>query len=97
MTKYDRQRQAKTPPHVSLRNLRKASGMTLDQVCAEVSRILGLPDEKLMPRGTLSAIESGTRGASRPMLDALALAYGLDPGDLVTDFVPRNRELADAS
>lgn len=82
-------RAIKNPPHATLRGLRKASGMTLERVCDEVTRILGLPDGKRVQRGTLSLIESGQRGASQQMLDALAVAYGMDPGDLVTDFTPR--------
>lgn len=89
MPDYTKQRPAKTPPHVTLRGLRKATGMTLEQVCEAASQALGLPPEKRVQRGTLSLIESGQRGASQQMLDALAIAYGMDPGDIVTDFVPR--------
>lgn len=89
MPDYTKQRPAKTPPHVTLRGLRKATGMTLEQVCEAASEALGLPPEKRVQRGTLSLIESGQRGASQQMLDALAIAYGMDPGDIVTDFVPR--------
>lgn len=89
MTRYPKPRPVKTPPHVSLRGLRKATGMTLEQVCDAASEALGLPPEKRIQRGTLSLIESGQRGASQQMLDALAVAYGMDPGDIVTDFVPR--------
>lgn len=89
MPDYSKQRPTKTPPHVTLRGLRKATGMTLEQVCEAASEALGLPPEKRVQRGTLSLIESGQRGASQQMLDALAIAYGMDPGDIVTDFVPR--------
>lgn len=84
---YSQQRTVRVPPHASLRCLRKASGMTLDQVASAVTEILGTRTP--VTRGALSAIESGLRGASQQMLDALAVAYGLDPGDLVTDYVPR--------
>ncbi len=89
MPDYFKQRQAKTPPHVTLRGLRKATGMTLEQVCNAASEAMGMPEDKRIQRGTLSLIESGQRGASQQMLDALAVAYGMDPGDIVTDFVPR--------
>lgn len=89
MPDYSNQRPTKTPPHVTLRGLRKATGMTLEQVCEAASEALGLPPEKRVKRGSLSLIESGQRGASQQMLDALAVAYGMDPGDIVTDFVPR--------
>lgn len=97
MSQYDKQRVKKTPPHVSLRSLRKATDQTLEQVCASVSDILNLPVSRPFTRGALSAIENGHRGASAPVLNALAIAYGLDPGDIVTDFVPReNNDLAPA-
>lgn len=89
MSQYPKARPEKTPPHVTLRGLRKATGMTLEQVCEAASEALGLPPEKRVNRGSLSLIESGQRGASQQMLDALAVAYGMDPGDIVTDFVPR--------
>lgn len=91
MTKYDRQRQPKTPPHTSLRNLRRVSGMTLEQVAEAATEILG--KERPMNRGSISAIESGIRGASHEVLDALAVVYGLDPGDIVTDYEPRRTPL----
>lgn len=94
MPDYTKQRPTKTPPHVTLRGLRKATGMTLEQVCEAASEVLGLPPEKRIQRGTLSLIESGQRGASQQMLDALAVAYGMDPGDVVTDYEPRQRDLA---
>lgn len=77
------------PPHVSLRSLRRATGLSLEQVCAAVTDITGAKTS--VTRGTLSAIETGLRGPSRQMLDALAVAYGLDPGDITTDYEPRNR------
>lgn len=87
---YDKQRKPKTPPHATLRGLRKASGLTLDAVAAAVTEILKSdPAAPAVNRGTISAIESGLRGASVPMLNALAIAYGMEPGDIVTDYVPR--------
>lgn len=90
MPDYDSQRARRTPPHVSLGDLRSVSGKTLDQVCEAVSETLGKP----FTRGALSAIENGHRGASRPVLEALEVAYGLRPGSLDTNYVPRNREVA---
>lgn len=86
---------AKTPPVASLRSLRIASRQTLEAVAESVSDLL---DQKVS-RGTLSAIETGARGASIQMLNALAVTYGLEPGDLYTpDYDPRSsrihRELA---
>lgn len=93
-TKYEKQRERKTPPHVSLAVLRTASHLTLDEVCGRVSEYLG--DRKLT-RGALSAIENGHRGASPDVLEALEVAYGLRNGDITVDYQPRPRELKDAS
>lgn len=90
-------RPRKTPPHVSLRNLRRASKLSLDDVCEALTETLGLPPEKPFTRGGLSAIEGGLRGPSQDVLDALAVIYGLDPGDIVTDYEPRQRELRKVS
>lgn len=95
MPDYSKQRKPKTPPHVSLRALRRASGLTLEQVAAAVSEVLG--ETVTVNRGTISAIESGLRGASTDMIAALEVAYGLEPGDLTTTYEPRARALADAS
>lgn len=91
MPDYTTQRPAKTAPHVSLRCLRLATNQTLEQVAEAVTEILGKHD-KPIGRGTISAIEGGHRGASRSMLDALAVAYGLESGDITTDYAPRSRE-----
>lgn len=87
MTKYEKQRDRRTPPHVSLRELRAVSGKTLDVVCELASEELSRP----LTRGALSAIENGIRGASAEVLNALEVAYGLRPGALVTDYQPRGR------
>lgn len=84
-SRYDAQRPRRTPPHVSLAALRAVSGKTLDEVCAAASEVLGKP----LTRGALSAVENGHRGASQALLDALEVAYGLRPGDLVVDYAPR--------
>lgn len=88
MPNYEAQRSRRTPPHISLGDLRAVSGKTLDQVCEAASEALGKP----LTRGALSAIENGIRGASRPVLGALEIAYGLRPGALTTEYLPRNRE-----
>lgn len=94
MPKTTAPRAAKNPPHVPLGVIRAVSGKKLADICRSVEETLGV--DKVHP-GTISAIESGTRGASKPMLDALAIAYGLKPGDIVTDYAPRTRELEAAS
>lgn len=83
--RYAGQRKKKSPPHVSLRSLRAACGLTLDQVCERIREDF---PEIAPTRGALSAIESGTRGPSAPMLNALCAAYGLEPGAIVTDYEP---------
>lgn len=86
MTRYDKQRPHRTPPHVSLGVLRVAMGLTLDQVCERVSEEF---PELRVTRGHLSAIENGHRGASAQLLNALALAYGIEPTKITTDYAPR--------
>lgn len=76
-----------TPPHVSLTALRNALGLTLDQVCALVAEAT---DSRPMTRGAMSAIESGTRGASQQAIEGLEKAYGLRTGDIDTQYTPRS-------
>ena len=83
------------PPHVSLRSLRQATGLTVEQVAAKVADVLGL-DEPLN-RGTISAIETGKRGASKQMLDAIAAAYGLETGAITTDYEARSSKVHKAA
>lgn len=90
MPDYNKQRATKTPPHATMRGIRKASGLTLEQVAEAVNEVL--PGRSKVNRGTISAIESGLRGASTQMLDAIAVAYGMEAGDIVTDYTPRQRE-----
>ena len=90
-TKYDRQRPRRTPPHVSLANLRAAVGITIDQL---IERMRQEYPNLTVTRGAISAIESGLRGPSEQMLAALCAAYGLPPDAITTDYRPRNREAA---
>ena len=87
-SKYENQRKRLTPPHVSLADLRAASGLTLDAVCGRMQEVTGQP----FSRGALSAIENGLRGASAQTLESLAIAYGLRAGAIRTDYQPRTRE-----
>lgn len=82
-------RDGRTPPHASLRVLRKIAGLSLEEVGARIKKHFPEMD---VSRGTLSAIETGSRGVSDLMLRALERAYGLDEGALTTDYVPRGRE-----
>jgi transcriptional regulator with XRE-family HTH domain len=79
-----------TPPHVALSDLRAAAGLTLDAVCERLEEATGIT----LTRGALSAIESGTRGASAPILAGLSIAYGLRPTAITTNYAPRAREVA---
>lgn len=92
---YPKQRDQRTPPHVSLRSLRIACGLTLDKVAENVTVQLRqadvLRDDEAVSRGTISAIETGLRGASQQMLDAIAVSYGLEPGDLTVTYEARER------
>lgn len=84
-TRYDRQRTKRTPPHVSLGDLRAAVGITLDQLIQRIEDTSGITTT----RGTLSAIENGLRGGSAELLTGIALAYGLRPDAITTDYLPR--------
>lgn len=88
-TKYPKQqlREKVTPPHVSLGDLRAAVGITLEELAHRVSDVT---DGAQKPsRGTLSALENGMRGASTDLLQAIALAYGMRPTAVTTNYVPR--------
>ena len=86
LRRYSRQRNPKVPPHISVGVLRRVSGLKLDDVCDEIEEITGDRPTK----GALSAIENGHRGASSELLAALEMVYGLQPGDITTNYTPRN-------
>lgn len=88
--RYRNQRERVTPPHVSLRALRVACKLTLDQVCALIEEETGKP----LTRGALSAIENGHRGASADVVRGLAHAYDIAPEDIDTQYEPRVRGAA---
>lgn len=79
-------RPERVPPHASLRTLRLAVGLTLEELAARISHEV---PELAVSRGTLSAIESGSRGVSAFMLRALESAYGIPEGSLTTDYEPK--------
>jgi transcriptional regulator with XRE-family HTH domain len=85
MSRYEQQRAKKTPPYISLKDVRHALGLTLDQVIARITEETG----REYTRGFLSAIENGHRGASAQALDDIALAFGLPAGACTTNYVPR--------
>jgi transcriptional regulator with XRE-family HTH domain len=86
--KYGNQRAPKNPPHFALKYARVIAGITAEELCRRIRE----EDPSLNPtRGTISAIESGTRGASPQMLAAICAAYGLPPDALVTDYQPLRR------
>lgn len=78
-------RKSHTPPHVPIKALRIVAGITLDVLATEIGQITG----RKPARGTLSAIESGIRGASTEMLRAIEQAYALPSGMVTTDYDPR--------
>lgn len=88
LSKYanQRQREAVTPPHAPLRAIRISHGLTMDAVLDRMAE-----EGVTLSRGSLSAIESGQRGASIDTLDALALALGMAKGDLTVAYEPRER------
>lgn len=80
-------RARRTPPHVSIGDLRNATGLTIDQFIERMKETTGL----VATRGSISAIENGQRGASKDLLRAIALTYGLKPDAVTTDYQPRSR------
>lgn len=83
--RYANQRQRRTPPHISLVHVRRIAGWSLDELADRIEAETG----DRPARGTLSAIENGLRGASRELLHGMELAFGLDEGDITTDYKPR--------
>lgn len=84
--RYAQQRKPKTPPHVSLRTLRLALKLTLDDIADRIEENRG----DRPTRGALSAVESGLRGASAELLGAMEEAYGIEPGTITTTYQPRS-------
>ncbi|WP_231702933.1 helix-turn-helix domain-containing protein [Tsukamurella asaccharolytica] len=82
--RYGKVRPRRTPPHVSIKILRLAARLTLDDVAERMADFGEAP-----ARGTLSAIENGHRGASREFLAALEQALGIPEGSITTDYEPR--------
>ncbi len=74
-------------PYVPLSVLRKKLKMTLEAVCQHIGEETGTRPA----RATLSKIETGHRGASVEMLEAIATALDIDPGVIETDYEPRHR------
>lgn len=92
-SRYEEQRQHRTPPHASVKALRIAAGYTIDQLIARMSPYL--EDGETPPtKGAISGIENGHRGPSSRMIQLLESAYGLPSGSIVTDYVPRERAVA---
>lgn len=84
-SKYENQRKPKVPPHVSIKYIRLAAGLSIDAVIAKIRDETG----RTYTRGAISAIENGHRGASSEILEALESAYGLPVGSISTSYVPR--------
>ncbi|MEW5810313.1 helix-turn-helix domain-containing protein [Mycobacterium sp. C3-094] len=85
--KYANQRQKVTAPVVTTATLRKALGITLQDVCDHINGEFDFP--KPVERGTISAIENGHRGASAQMLAAIASALGIPVEAIDTQYSPR--------
>lgn len=62
----------------------------IDDICDGVEAVTG----DRPARGTVSAIETGARGASNELLRALEQAYGARPGAITTDYQPRSTPAA---
>lgn len=86
-------RERKSPPHVSLRDVRVASQMSLDDLRERMRDVTG----REISNGTLSAVETGQRGASRELLSDLEAALGLPHGSISTTYLPRHERGYDRS
>lgn len=84
-SKYESKRGSKIPPHVSIKYLRIAAKLTLDQAIERMAYETG----RRYSRGAISAVENGLRGASVELIEALALAYGIPPEVIDTKYQPR--------
>jgi transcriptional regulator with XRE-family HTH domain len=73
------------PPHVPLGALRTVAGLSLEGLAKQLAE----KTHCAPGRGTLSAIESGQRGASLDLLHALETVYGLEHGTISTTWEPR--------
>lgn len=80
-----RDRAPKAPPCVPIRYVRQAANLTLDEVSLRLKETTG----RIYGKGTLSAVESGMRGASSELLEALEVAYDLPAGSIQTEYQPR--------
>lgn len=78
-------RTPKNPPLVPLSYLRKALGFSLEGVGTGVAAVLG----REYGKGSISAIETGQRGASPEILEALEQLFDLPVGTIRTDYTPR--------
>ncbi|MEZ0366766.1 helix-turn-helix domain-containing protein [Mycobacterium sp. pUA109] len=79
-------RPLRTPPHLPLKALREVTDTTLEELAIGIGEIL---DSTPPSRGTLSAIETGRRGASRELLSAIEEFFHLSPGTITTTYRPR--------
>lgn len=65
--------------------MRVVANLTLDELAIAIGEVSG----DRPSRGTLSAIESGTRGASDEILRSMEQVYGLEPNTITTAYRPR--------
>lgn len=85
--RFNETRVSKTPPVVTIATLRKALGLTLQDVCDHINREFKPPEP--VERGTISAIENGHCDASAQMLAGIASALGVSLDDIDTQYQPR--------
>lgn len=72
------QREPKVPPLFPMRVVRELLGLKQTDILARLKDITG----RSYTKGTLSAIESGHRGVSPELLEALEKAYGAPEGSV---------------
>ncbi|MGW2666100.1 helix-turn-helix domain-containing protein [Nocardia tengchongensis] len=86
-------RERKAPPYVSLRDVRVALDLSLDDLRDRIK----VMTHREISNGSLSAIETGQRGASREALADIEAALHLPSGSISTTYLPRHERGYDRS
>lgn len=83
----------KAPPYVSLRDVRVALDLSLEDLRDRIKAMTA----RQISSGSLSAIETGQRGASREALADIEAALHLPSGSISTTYLPRHERGYDRS
>lgn len=81
-------REKRPVPLITIKALRLSHKLTMEQVCERIQQ--NFP-ELALNKGTISAIESGTRGMSDLMAIAIARAFDLPDDALILEYEPKRK------